>query len=155
MNNPHSTVNIAGHPIHPLLVPLPITFLISAFLCDIGFWITEDDRWATTAMWALGAGIVTALLAALVGIVDFLGDGRIRRLTDAWLHLVGNLIAVIIACVNFYVRFRAGAVAGVFPVGIWLSLVVVLLLAFTGWKGGELVFRHRVAVLEDQDSSPR
>jgi predicted membrane protein DUF2231 len=34
------------------------------------------------------------------------------------------------------------------PLGLVLSLVVVRILLFTGWKGGELVFRHRVAVYD-------
>jgi uncharacterized membrane protein len=35
-----------------------------------------------------------------------------------------------------------------------LSLIVVLILLFTGWKGWEMVYRHRVGVL-DSDISPR
>ena len=70
----------------------------------------------------------------------------IRDITDAWLHMAGNLIAVVLALVNWYVRYRSGATAGVFPWGIWLSLATVLLLLFNGWKGWELVYRHHVGV---------
>lgn len=35
--NPHSTAAIAGHPLHPILVTLPIGFLIGAFLSDLAF----------------------------------------------------------------------------------------------------------------------
>jgi uncharacterized membrane protein len=48
---------------------------------------------------------------------------------------------------NWYLRYDSGAVAGVFPIGIWLSLITVLLLLFNGWKGWEMVYRHRVGII--------
>ena len=32
------------------------------------------------------------------------------------------------------------------PTGLLISLVVVLILLYTGWRGWEMVYRHRVAV---------
>jgi uncharacterized membrane protein len=147
--NPQSTAHIAGHPLHPALIPLPITFLIATFLCDLGYWWTNNPGWATAAMWCLGAGIVTAVVAAIAGLTDFLGDARIRALSDAWQHFLANGLAVVLAIVNFYLRYTGGAEAAVFPAGIILSGAVVLILAFSGWKGGELVFRYRVGVLDN------
>jgi uncharacterized membrane protein len=145
--NPRSTASIAGHPIHPMLIPFPIAFLVTAFATDLMFWWTQEAAWATTSMWLLGAGIVMALLAAAFGFTDFLGESRIRNLTDAWLHMAGNLVAVLIALLNWYIRYRSGG-AGVFPWGIWLSLATVLVLLFNGWKGWNLVYRYHVAVAE-------
>ena len=147
--NPQSTAHIAGHPIHPALVAFPITLLVAGFLCDLMFWFTGNSGCATAAMWCIGAGIVTALAAAVAGFTDFAGDRRIRDLSDAWQHFLANLAVVLLAIVNFYLRYTGGAEAAVFPAGIILSGVVVLLLMFSGWKGGELVFRHRVGVLDD------
>lgn len=154
MANPNSTAKIAGHPIHPMLVPFPIALLVATLACDLAFWSTENDSWATAALWLLGAALITAALAALAGLADFLGDARIRALNDARLHMIGNVIAVLLSLINFYLRYAEGAAAAVFPWGISLSLIVVLLLLFTGWKGGELVYRHRVGIAEhplDQD----
>jgi uncharacterized membrane protein len=39
--------------------------------------------------------------------------------------------------------------AAILPVGLILSAIVVLILLYTGWRGWEMVYRHRVAV-EDQ-----
>jgi len=72
-----------------------------------------------------------------------LGDEQIRGLNDAWLHAGGNVIAVLIELYNWYMRYEGGAVV---PTGLILSLVVVLILLFTGWKGWEMVYRHRVGV---------
>jgi len=93
-------------------------------------------------------GVVFGVLAAIAGLIDFLGDAQIRNLTDAWHHAIGNVVAVLISLFNFYWRYRHGA-AGIIPSGLAMSLVVVGILLFTGWKGGELVFRHRVAVYDE------
>ena len=155
MENPKSTASIAGHPIHPMLIPFPIAFLVTAFVTDLVFWRVGDAIWATVSMWLLGAAIVMALLAALAGFTDFLGDARIRNINAAWLHMIGNLIAVVLALINWYIRYRSGAAAGVFPWGIWLSLITVLLLVFNGWKGWELVYRGRVGVSDAPSEPPR
>jgi uncharacterized membrane protein len=144
--NPKSTASIAGHPIHPMLIPFPIVFLVLALVADLIFWQSANSAWATVGMWALGAGVVMALVAALAGFTDFFGDERIRRIGDAWQHMIGNLVAVLLAAINWYIRYRYGDAAGVFPWGIWISLATVLLLLFNGWKGWELVYRHHVAV---------
>jgi uncharacterized membrane protein len=144
--NPRSTASIAGHPIHPMIIPFPIAFLVSALVSDVVFWSNRAEIWATVSMWLLGAGIIMALLAAVFGFTDFFGEHRIRNIADAWLHMIGNLAAVVIALINWYIRYRSGAAAGVLPWGIWLSLITVLLLLFNGWKGWALVYRHHVAV---------
>jgi uncharacterized membrane protein len=146
--NPVSSANIAGHPMHPMLITLPIGFWVATLLADIGFWWTHAEGWATAALWLLGIAIIAAALAAIAGLIDFLGDERIRALSDAWQHAIGNVIAVLVSLFSFYWRYRYGA-AGVLPTGLVLSLIVVGIILFTGWKGGELVFRHRVAVYDE------
>ena len=113
------------------------------------FWRTGYPIWATAATWLLGAGLVMAALAALAGLTDFLGEQRIRDLSDAWWHAGGNIVAVLISLYNFYTRYASGA-AAVVPTGLVLSLIVVLILLFTGWKGWEMVYRHRVGVADDR-----
>jgi uncharacterized membrane protein len=150
-DNPRSTAKVAGHPLHPMFVPFPIVFFVSTFLVDVAFLRTGDRAWALAAMWLLGAGLVGAALAALAGLTDFLGDGRIRAIKDAWLHMIGNVAAVLLEAVNLYLRWSGGAEATVAPAGVVLSGVVVALLLFNGWKGWELVYRHRVGVASPGD----
>ena len=113
--NPKSTASIAGHPIHPMLIPFPVVFLVTAFVTDLVFWSTGYAIWATASMWLLGAGITMALVAALFGFTDFVGDARIRDISDAWQHLIGNLVVVVLALINWFIRYKSGAAAGVFP----------------------------------------
>jgi uncharacterized membrane protein len=151
MANPQSTAKIAGHPIHPMLIPFPIAFFVATFVCDLVYWQTGYAAWANAATWLLGAGIVMAALAAVAGLTDVLGDHRIRALNDAWWHAGGNVIVVLIELYNWYSRYEQGA-AAIVPKGLILSLVVVCILLFTGWKGWEMVYRHRVGVADETAS---
>ena len=94
MANPRSAASIAGHPIHRMLIPFPIAFFIGAFVCDLAYWQTSNASWATAAMWLIGAGLVMAALAAVVGFIELLGDAQIRGLNDAWWHAGGNVVVV-------------------------------------------------------------
>jgi uncharacterized membrane protein len=143
--NPHSTASIAGHPIHPMLIPFPIAFFVGTFVCDLVFWRTGNASWADATLWLLGAGLIMAALAAVAGLTDVLGDVQIRNLNAAWLHAGANVLAVLIELYNWYSRYSHGSSA-VLPTGLILSLIVVLILLFSGWKGWEMVYRHRVGV---------
>jgi len=142
------------HPLHPIVVTLPIGFFVATLLFDLIFWKTETDTWATGALGLLAAGLIAAALAEVIGLTDFIGDPRIREISDAWQHAIGNVIMVLIQFFSFYERYRYGTSA-VVPLGLSLSILAVLLALFTGWKGGELVFRHRVAVNDEPQSGHR
>jgi uncharacterized membrane protein len=151
MTNPKSSAQIAGHPIHPMLVPFPIAFLVGTFVSDIVFSGTRDTFWATASYWLLAAALVMAALAAIAGLIDFLGESRIRTLRAAWYHMVGNVVAVVLSLANFCLRYENG-ITGSYPTVLWISLAVTLLLLFNGWKGWELVYRHRVGIADDDIS---
>jgi len=147
MNELRSRASINGHPIHPMLVPFPIAFFVSALATDLLFAFDGSQGWAVASKWLLGAGIVAALVAALAGFVDFFGNSRVREFRDAWLHMFANLAAVIVEVVNFVVRLSDETLAG--SLGLGLSVVAGVILLFSGWKGGELVFRHGVGQCRD------
>src|SRR5687768_792680 len=151
MSNPKSTAQIAGHPLHPMLVPFPIAFLVGTLVSDIVYSSTADGFWATASFWLLAGALIMAALAAVMGFIDFFGDARIRSGSTAWLHMGGNLIAVVLSLINFWIRLGDPA-AGV-AAGLWISLIVVLLLLFNGWMGWELVYKHRVGVSEETPST--
>jgi hypothetical protein len=100
MANPKSTASIAGHPLHPMLVEFPIAFFVATFVSDLIFWQSGNSFWAAASFWLLGAGLIMAALAAAAGLVDFLGEPKIRALNDAWWHAGGNVIAVLIQLCN-------------------------------------------------------
>ena len=64
--------------------------------------------------------------------------------------MIGNVIAVLLSLWNWYRRYEAGD-AAVLPVGLILSAIVVLILLYTGWRGWEMVYQHRVGVSDEDE----
>jgi len=141
--HPKSTATIAGHPIHPMLIPFPIVCFIGVLVTDIVFLNNHDHGWATASRYLLAIGLVMAALAAVAGLTDFFGDKRIQG-SDAIKHMLANVTAVVLEVVNLAARLRSDA--QIPHTGIVLSAVVVLILVYSGWKGGDLVYRHGIGV---------
>jgi uncharacterized membrane protein len=144
-----STASIAGHPIHPMLVPFPIAFLVATLATDLVFWGTGDEFWARASVWLVGAGVVMGGLAAIFGLTDFLTIERARR-PVGWIHFLGNLLAVVLSLISLLLRV-GNAAAAVLPGGLVLSFIVVGILLVTGWMGGELAYRFKIGVIEDDE----
>jgi uncharacterized membrane protein len=143
--NPRSTVRIAGHPVHAMLVPFVIVFYAGIPVADLAYAHSFDPFWAHAALWLLGAGIVASAAAATVGLVDFIAEPKIRELRAAWWHLGGNGLMALISLLDFVLRTEVGPEAGSRGY-IWLGFAVFALLLFSGWRGGEFVYRHGVGV---------
>ena len=142
--HPHSTAKIATHPIHPMLVPFPIVCFIGTFVTDLIYSRNLDPGWATASHWLLIVGLVMAALAAVAGLTDYLGDERIRRLSDALKHMLANVTAVVLELVNLVLRLNDNDFIA--STGVYISGVVVLILLYSGWKGGDLVYHHGIGV---------
>ena len=145
--NPRSTVRIAKHPIHPMLVPVPIACFVGALLTDLTYWRTANMMWADFSAWLVTVGVIMGFLAAIVGAVDFLSNRLIRAQAPAWPHAIGNIVVLVLATLNMFVHSR-DAWTSVVPWGLALSAAVVLILLFTGWMGWSMVYRHGVGVAE-------
>ncbi len=144
-----STAAIAGHPIHPMLVPFPIAFLVGTLLADIAYLISDDRFWAEAARWLVGAGFVGGAAAAVFGLTDFLTIPYVRQLNLARLHFIGNALALVLALISLIIRL-GNAEDAVVPTGLILSLLISGILLGTGWLGGELSYRHRIGVTPSQ-----
>ena len=147
---PRSTARIGGHPIHPMLVPIPITCFVGTLLTDLAYWRTANLMWADFSDWLLTFGLIGAALAAIAGIIDFFGERRIRALPQAWIHGLGNGLVLILAILNEFVHTRDAY--GQMPAGLILSILVVVILLVTGWNGWEMVYRHGVAIRPERQS---
>lgn len=145
--NPRSTVQIAGHPIHAMLVPFVIAFYTAAFAADVTYAVVPDPFFARAALWLIGAGIVVSVFAATIGLIDFLAESKIREFRAAWWHLGANVAMSLISILDWVLRDAVGAEPGSRGY-VWLSLATVLLVVFSGWKGAQMVYRHRVGVAD-------
>lgn len=141
-----STASIAGHPIHPMLIPFPIAFLVGALISDITYWVTADFFWARASLWLITGGFVSGALAAVFGLTDFMTMAKVREHRAAWIHFLGNAAVLLLALFNWLLR-QGEPAASILPWGLSLSALTVAILLVTGWYGGELAYRHRIGVV--------
>ncbi len=136
---------IKHHPIHPILVAMPIGLWVFSLFSDIVYYVKWGGPvWASVAYFTLAGGIVTALMAAVPGFIDLLSitEPKLRKI--GIIHMIMNLVVVAIYVVDLFLR-RDGRTDAL---PIILSAIGVLLLAVSGWLGAELVHHYGVTVAE-------
>lgn len=138
-------VRLGNHPVHPMLIPLPIGLWIFSLVSDIIFLAGGNPAWATASWYSMGGGIIGAILAAVPGFLDYLAMTPSRVKDIALRHMVFNVIALVLFIFNFLVR-DGGVGAGTFI----LSIIGVLLIGVSGWLGGHMVYVHGMAVDETE-----
>jgi uncharacterized membrane protein len=141
-----SSVQIAGHPVHPAIVLFPIAFLVGAAGTDIGYWLTRDPFWARASVWLIGVGFAAGILAAITGFSEFFKVKRVRERSAGWLHMGGNVAVMVLSLINLVLR-QGNPAQPIVYTGLAISVVVATLLGITGWYGGELSFRHKIGVI--------
>jgi uncharacterized membrane protein len=135
---------IGGHPLHPILVSLPVGLWSFSLICDLmGIIQRENSLWQSVAFYALVGGTIGALLAALPGVIDLLALKRpyLRRI--GLTHMTLNLIVIAIFVGD--IALRASDAIGIIGPAI-VSVIGIALLAVSAWLGGELVYRYGAAV---------
>jgi len=134
--------SIAGHPIHPMLVAIPIGLWIFSLVCDlVHLFGGTGESWKIVALYTLAGGIAGALLAAIPGLIDMLSlPWPVKR--TALIHMWINLTVVALYAVNLWLRLQNTQNA----TGVWLSVAGIGLLVVSGWLGGKMVFEHGVGV---------
>jgi len=144
-----SLAAVAGHPLHPMVVPLAIGSLAGALAADVALAATGDRFFGRAGRLLTGAGLATGAIASVLGGIDFAGRGQVRSHPAAWLHLGGNAAALALSAASLGFRARAGDDSkAVLPVALALSASAGAMLVVTGWLGGELSYRHRIGVMQ-------
>ena len=144
-----SPASLGGHPVHPMLIPFPLALWFFSLIADVIYLWRGNPVWRDwVAFYALLGGILGAVLAAVPGFVDWLSlkDPEVVKIAN-W-HARLNVIALLIFVASFYLRTTSGAglVGGSYTIPFVLSVVGVILITISGWLGGEMVFKHGVAV---------
>jgi uncharacterized membrane protein len=138
--------SIAGHPIHPMLVPIAIGGFVLSFVFDIVCWASgasSPNVWNQVSYYTMLGGIAGALLAAVPGLIDLLSlpPGPVK--STAIKHMALNLTIVAIYVFNAWKRHASPSDLGL---PMLLSLITILALLVSGWLGGKLVFEGGVGV---------
>jgi len=139
-----SRASIARHPIHPALVTIPIGTFVFAFICDVAYHAGAHALfWKDAAFYSMAVGVISALVAAVPGFLDYatIVDRGVRRIATT--HMALNLTVVVLYAGSLWMRTR-WAPEDTTPV--WVSVAALVLLTVSGWLGGEMVFKHGMAV---------
>ena len=150
-----SKASIAGHPVHPMIIPFPLALWTTSFLVDVLFYFHRGVVLPIIAKFMLAAGCIGALVAAVPGIIDWLSikHGPTKRIAN-W-HARLNIIALLIFAASLYLRMKAGGAYLVdyrLKIPFLLSFVGVILICISGWLGGALSFEHGVGVKPQHDT---
>lgn len=150
-----SKASIAGHPVHPMIIPFPLALWTTSFVADLLYYFTRGATLVLIAKFLLAAGCIGAVAAAIPGIIDWtsIKHPGVKRIAN-W-HGRLNIIALLIFAASLYLRMKSGGAALVdygLKVPFLLSFVGVILIAISGWLGGALSFEHGVGVKPQHDS---
>ena len=141
-----SKASVAGHPIHPMLIPFPLALWVTSFVVDILFYFLRHPTLLVIAKFMIAAGCLGAIAAALPGIIDWLAikNGDVKKVAN-W-HARLNIAALVVFAISFFLRTGSYSelVGRRLTIPFLLSLVGVILISISGWLGGELVFRYGI-----------
>jgi uncharacterized membrane protein len=139
-------LRLFGHPLHAALSHLPMGLLGTTLLWDaLGAWRAESTWWAVS-YWGVAAGLLSALVAACAGAVDYaaIEEGD-PALATGGRHLLFVLGALMPYTVSMFARGGPEGPKGRAVLAVLLlDGVGALLLSIGGWYGGHLVFHHGV-----------
>lgn len=140
-----SRAKLFGHAIHPILIVYPLGLLSGAVIFDVIYLVTGNTTWTTVSYWMIAGGIIGGLLAAVFGLIDFLGipsGTRAKRI--GLLHGLTNLGVMILFIASWLLRANSTEVPSTSAFA--LSFIGVGAALLGGWLGGELVERLGVGV---------
>lgn len=144
-------MRLFGHPVHAMLVALPLGLLLLVPLWDaLAIWDVLPEA-ASIAHYSELAGLVAGLLAALFGIADLVRHaGSPELLTTGLRHAFLAVLAISVFALAFALRERTAPPSlGIFA----LDALGAACLAAAGWFGAHLVFHYGVEV--DAVSNPK
>jgi uncharacterized membrane protein len=152
-----SPASLNGHPIHPMIIPFPIALWVFSLVADVIFLWRGNPVWRDwIAFYSLLAGIIGAVIAAVPGLIDWLSltDKAVVKIAN-W-HARLNVIALLIFAASLFLRTTSGArlVGGSYTIPVLFSVLGVVLISISGWLGGEMVFKHGVAVSSGSGATP-
>jgi uncharacterized membrane protein len=140
-----SKAKILGHPIHQMLIVFPLGLLAMGSIFDVIALVTGDGDWSSHSFMMIGAGILTGLIAAVFGLIDFLAiPSNTRARSIGLYHGVGNVVVIAMYIGSWLMRRDAPYAPE--ALALVLSFGASGLAVLTGWLGGELVDRLGVGV---------
>jgi len=116
----------AAGPVYLLLFPIPVVCFLGALATDIAYRSSAFLMWLHFSEWLIAAGLAFGALAALVLLIEFVGNGAIRTGRTGWAHLLLFYATLVVELLNAFVHSIDGWTA-VVPTGLSLSIIGALL----------------------------
>jgi uncharacterized membrane protein len=140
-----------GHPIHPILVTVPIGAWVASLVFDLASHLVADPGFlARGSLWLIGLGVVGALAAAMVGFLDLLAIPTGTLAFRIGLVHAGLNLAVTAGYLGGFLWRRISDLSTSVGWGpLVLSAACLAALAVSGWLGGTLTFRYGVRVADE------
>jgi uncharacterized membrane protein len=140
-----SKAKLLGHPVHPMLIVFPLGLLATAVIFDVIDFVRGIASLAVASYWMIAAGVISGLLAAVFGLIDWFAipAGTRAKRIGLW-HAAANVIVMILFALSWTLRAPAPANPPVAAVA--LSVVAAVFALTAAWLGGELVDRLGVGV---------
>lgn len=141
-----SKANIDGHSLHQILVAFPVVLFLSTTCLDLAFFYTQEDKWASVGYYFHIGAIISAILAAIPGILDYLytippeSSAKQRGRNHGILNVTALaffIYAFILKSPDLWETDLAGLVC---------ELAAVIILIFSGWLGGTLVAKNHIGI---------
>ncbi len=137
------------HPIHPIVVHFPIALLCASVAFDI-----LARRWPTggfrdTSLYCLLAGVMGAALAVVTGgMEEELAEraGAPESVLELHESLGTATLIVFVALLCLRLAMQRGWIKDLPALSIGLGVIGIVILALTGYWGGELVYVYGIGV---------
>src|ERR1043165_356667 len=92
-----SHAKLMGHPVHQMLIVFPLGLLAMAVIFDLIGLAMGAGGWSQAAYSMIAAGVLTGLIAAPFGLVDWLGiPSRTRAKKVGAVHGIGNVFVLLL-----------------------------------------------------------
>jgi nitrite reductase/ring-hydroxylating ferredoxin subunit/uncharacterized membrane protein len=141
-----SAAQFKGHPLHPILIPFPIAFLIGGTVADFVGRFGARPGWSIAASHLLIAGVAAALVAAVPGLIDYVrtvppdSSAKKRATNHARVNVASVVLFIVAIVMKGWPPQQAGALT------LALEIAGVGLLTMGGWLGGTLIHRNFIGV---------
>jgi uncharacterized membrane protein len=152
-----SRFSLRGHPLHPMLVVVPVGLFVWAFIADIVFVFSDNRTWYDISLWSGVAAIISAVIAAIPGLGDYMtvavnSDSKYT----ATAHMALNIATVVLFSVAVGLQVNSGATSGeMLTAVVVLHAIGVGLLMVSGALGGEMVYRNHLGMIPDDAEHER
>ena len=126
-----------------MIVPFPFVFLAGGWGFGVAAEVSGNEDLKTVSRYLVPAGIAAGLLAAVPGIIDYLGSvpPKSSAKERATKHALLNVTSLAL----FSLGWLAGRTRNRY-LPLALQSVGVTTLSMAGWLGGTLVYRNQIGV---------